>query len=496
MNGIIIRANEKGYYAKISNHHMRTKALSLEAKGMLNTLLGLPENWKFSIDGLVQMSSNGRASVRSILKELTAFGYVRILRVRNPKGQLASVFYIIENPEQAASEALVQPGVVSEGEIDDKGNCIVIRATSNRRYSKISTYHTFDKSLSWGAKGMLGNMLTLPSDWKYSVDGLVRMSSNGRVSVRSILKELTELGYLHIDRVRNEKGQLTSIFRISEKPDAVASTKCENRTWSAKAHSGTENAAASSKCENRTWMETPRNRASEMPVSSTCENRTWVETPKISTASTASPSAEIHPWFPTGGSPNAVCRTQLNIKTNNENIDINNNIYTSSVDLSSVSSEDQINVQDPIDQRSEDSVKERIEYDRLLQRFPADLIAYIYSLIERVYRTDRRQMRISGVLRSVESIRRQLDALNYDLLCYVLDCYKQITSPIRNLDAYLLTALFNAPSTYSIYSAQTSKYAPVAHERSFGSFDTDEFFAIAERRSLEMFDEAIHRAGA
>ena len=58
-----------------------------------------------------------------------------------------------------------------------------------------------------------------------------------------------------------------------------------------------------------------------------------------------------------------------------------------------------------------------------------------------------------------EVVRAKLLKLNGEHIRFVMDCLKQNTTRIRNIRQYLLTVLFNAPSTMSGYYT-----ALVAHD--------------------------------
>lgn len=62
-----------------------------------------------------------------------------------------------------------------------------------------------DPNLSWQAKGMLAYLLSKPDNWTIIVADLEKRATNGRDSVKSILKELETKGYIERRRVRDEK---------------------------------------------------------------------------------------------------------------------------------------------------------------------------------------------------------------------------------------------------------------------------------------------------
>ncbi len=94
----------------------------------------------------------------------------------------------------------------------------VFRVEKNKNYTCMASYHFYDKTLSWKAKGILSNMLSLPDDWDYSLAGLVALSSDGMSATRSAIKELEEHGYL-IRRPIRKDGRISDWeYLIFENP--------------------------------------------------------------------------------------------------------------------------------------------------------------------------------------------------------------------------------------------------------------------------------------
>ena len=95
----------------------------------------------------------------------------------------------------------------------------VMRIHKTKNYTVMSNYHFKEKGLSLKAKGLLSLMLSLPEDWNYSVSGLVKLSKDGKDSVMSALAELEKYGYLHREKLTNDKGQFSGIeYNIYEEP--------------------------------------------------------------------------------------------------------------------------------------------------------------------------------------------------------------------------------------------------------------------------------------
>jgi hypothetical protein len=70
----IIRNKDNGY-SVINNHCLRNKNISEKAKGVFAIIMSLPDNWDFSINGLISICHGGETAIRSAIKELIEHGY-------------------------------------------------------------------------------------------------------------------------------------------------------------------------------------------------------------------------------------------------------------------------------------------------------------------------------------------------------------------------------------------------------------------------------------
>jgi hypothetical protein len=83
----------------MSNTHFKEKKMTLKAKGLLSLMLSLPDDWNYSVSGLVTLSKDGKDGVMSALAELETFGYLERIRTTNSKGQFSGIEYnIYETP--------------------------------------------------------------------------------------------------------------------------------------------------------------------------------------------------------------------------------------------------------------------------------------------------------------------------------------------------------------------------------------------------------------
>lgn len=67
---MVFKIEKNKNYTIMSNNHLRDKNLSLKAKGLLSFRLSLPENWDYSISGLIAVCKKQESSIKSTLKEL------------------------------------------------------------------------------------------------------------------------------------------------------------------------------------------------------------------------------------------------------------------------------------------------------------------------------------------------------------------------------------------------------------------------------------------
>lgn len=96
----VFRIEKTRDYTVMANHHLRNTKLSLKAKGLLSLMLSLPEDWDYTTKGLAKICKDGVDSICSTVNELEEHGYVIRERIRNAKGQLTDIQYIIlEQPK-------------------------------------------------------------------------------------------------------------------------------------------------------------------------------------------------------------------------------------------------------------------------------------------------------------------------------------------------------------------------------------------------------------
>ena len=139
----VIRVNKTKDYSTMSNYHLKDKNLSLKAKGLLSVMLSLPENWDYSIKGLVAISKENETSINSALKELKENGYLIVdkkMPNETKSGRIEYEYNVYEKPKQESKKQdLENLGVESLGveniDIDLYNNNI----TNNINNNKLNT---------------------------------------------------------------------------------------------------------------------------------------------------------------------------------------------------------------------------------------------------------------------------------------------------------------------------------------------------------------------
>lgn len=124
----IIHNETRERYTCIDNDALQTSTLSLKARGMLATLLSLPQDWSFNQQGLVNLCSDGLTAVRSALDELEELGYLDRSRVRDDAGRLGEAVWTVREKPISGKPTSVNP--ISEYRILD-----TLKLQSNKEQS-------------------------------------------------------------------------------------------------------------------------------------------------------------------------------------------------------------------------------------------------------------------------------------------------------------------------------------------------------------------------
>ena len=275
----------------------------------------------------------------------------------------------------------------------------VYRVNKNRGYTVMANYHLRDKDLSLKAVGLLSKMLSFNDGWQFSTKGLSMICKEGPDAVLAALRELEDHGYLVRHRQRDSKGRMSNtVFEIYEQPQPVTPHR-----------------------ENP-HMENPD-----------------VENPDMGNPHMEKPHGEN----PAQLNTNPVINNQRNNNLNNYQ----------SINLDGM---------DRMDEREQyrELIRDNLEIDILSQnrRYDLDRINEIVEIMLDAVCSTSPTIRINGEDMPQAVVKSRFLKLDSGHIDYVLQAMNDCPSDIRNIRAYLLTALYNASLTIDNYYSARVNY--------------------------------------
>lgn len=186
-------------FVQIPNSILTNPNISLKAKGVLSLILSLPENWNFSIEGIVSKCKESRECVASAIKELESAGYIKREIVRGSDGKIIRMEYevfekpLVENQKEdnlSTEEPLTEnPMTVLPDEENPWENNIKIKKKENNNiYKQTQSYPIlFDQKISI-KKVAIDNYREII---KNNIDYEVLVKNN--VSYKKMIDEIIEI---------------------------------------------------------------------------------------------------------------------------------------------------------------------------------------------------------------------------------------------------------------------------------------------------------------
>ena len=139
----VIRVEKTKNYTVMSNYHFKEKDMSLKAKGLLSLMLSLPDNWDYSIAGLVAICKENETAIKSALKELQQFGYVKIDKIMPDKtesGRIEYVYNIYEKPRQEDKKQGVENLPIESQHVENHPQLNTNKLNTNKLNTKDNIY--------------------------------------------------------------------------------------------------------------------------------------------------------------------------------------------------------------------------------------------------------------------------------------------------------------------------------------------------------------------
>lgn len=92
----VIRVNKTKDYTIMSNVHLKDRNLSLKAKGLLSLMLSLPDEWNYSVEGLISICQEGKRAISSTLDELKENNYLIVTKLYPNQTETKTIQYIYD----------------------------------------------------------------------------------------------------------------------------------------------------------------------------------------------------------------------------------------------------------------------------------------------------------------------------------------------------------------------------------------------------------------
>ena len=271
----------------------------------------------------------------------------------------------------------------------------VFRVEKTKDFTVMSNYHLRDKSLSLKAKGLLSQMLSLPEEWDYTLAGLACINKESKDAIRSAVNELEQAGYITRRQTTTEGGRFGSNEYVI--------------------------------------------RERPLPHEPLTENPTTVD------PQTAAPLTENPTQLNTHPSKTEKEKTEL---SNTDSFLSKKNMNRSEVTAAEMEAYRKM-------------ISGNISYDLLCREYPhqREQLEEILEILVETICTTCQTVRVAGNNFPAEVVKSRLMKLTAEHIRFVLVCLSRNTTKIRNIRQYLLTTLYNAPTTIDNYYA-----AMVSHD--------------------------------
>lgn len=108
---MVNREDHNEHFTLVDNAVLQNVNLSWEARGFFAYLLSLPDDWSFSLRGLVKMTGTSETVIRRLLDELKTYGYITMTRHTNEQGKFTSCTWDIYEKPSAENHLSKKPQV-------------------------------------------------------------------------------------------------------------------------------------------------------------------------------------------------------------------------------------------------------------------------------------------------------------------------------------------------------------------------------------------------
>ena len=279
------------------------------------------------------------------------------------------------------------------------------RVHKTKDYTVMSNNHLRNKEMTLKAKGLLSQMLSLPDDWNYTIEGLASINKEGVDCISDTLTELEKFGYVTRKRIRDEKGRLRGTdYDIYEEPIR------ENPILDNPVLEKPEQAEPEQ--EKPGLLNTNKQITEE-------ENTDY-----INNSSNPIPSLESFPCESGNVENSETGRERKGQKINNYDL-------------------------------WEKQIKTNIDFESLKLNYPYELqlIDEIVAIMVETVMSNRAMIRIAGDDYPFSVVKEKFLQIDYSHMQFIIDCFNEgaRNTEIKNIKQYIKAVIFNAPTTIDSY---------------------------------------------
>ena len=254
-------------------------------------------------------------------------------------------------------------------------------------FTTMLNHHLRNRNLSLKAVGLLSKMLSLPPDWDYSIRGLATLNTDGIDGIRTAMRELEDEGYVIRVQSRDEHGRMS------------------------------------------------RNKYSVYALPQ--REKPSPDLPSTEKPTTVNPSS----GKPVTENPTQINTNQVIPKERNNSLNKDQSINLDGMDAMEER------------ERYEEIIRDNLEVNILSQdsRYDIDRVNEMIEVMLDAICSTSPTLRINNTDMPKEVVKSRLLKLNSSHIDYVFDAMRKSPSDIRNIRAYMLTTLYNAPATIDNY---------------------------------------------
>lgn len=211
----IVRVVKNKDYTVMSNAHLHDKRLSLKAVGLLSIVLSLPDDWHYTVKGLVGSVKDGERAVNGALSELKKCGYLQVNKLypNSERSKIEYQYVFYEKPqgiqnvplEQDLQNVDLQNVGLQNVDLQNVGAYINTnkQSTNKQNTKELNTNEYKEKNIKKESVNSVIAEYTESKDLQDALHGFVEMRTKARkpLTVRAMKLSLNVLDNLAVDDV-------------------------------------------------------------------------------------------------------------------------------------------------------------------------------------------------------------------------------------------------------------------------------------------------------